>query len=479
MKPTDLNTPSVEQTDLLTLARHAEWVPADKLLGDVYEWFQEKDLDSCAVLDKGHFLGVCTRAKVGFLMAHRYGFAIYSRRPIREHMNASPMRVTRGEPVREMLERTLSRKGKEFMEDVPLLGPAGEFLGIITVPALVELQSALVAERFRVQEAMHRQLVTVSRQAGMAEVATSVLHNVGNVLNSVKVTTSILGDRLRHFKTTGVVKLSQLLKEQEPNLAHFLTQDERGRRLPGYVAQLAEHLESERALLRNDAADLTRFIEHIERIIVTQQSYAKVSAVLEKASLVELVEDALKINTEAYARHGITVRREFEPLPEIVVDRHKILQILVNLLSNAKYACDQSPHKNREVTLRIVRTGQAHAKIEVTDNGVGINPENLGRIFSHGFTTRRNGHGFGLHNGALAAKEMGGKLCAHSAGPGQGATFTLEFPFSTDAPRPAAPEVRTAPPALPPAASAPPTLAIVPRREPAAEAPRKACVAGA
>jgi signal transduction histidine kinase len=437
MKPSDINDSAVEQTDLITLTRHAEWVPASQLLGDVYQWFQSKDLDSCAVLDDGKFAGLCTRAKVGFLMAHRYGFAIYSRHPIREHMNANPARVIRGEPVREVLERTLSRKGKEFMEDVALLEPSGEYLGVITVPALVELQSALVAERFRVQETMHRQLVDVSRQAGMAEVATSVLHNVGNVLNSVKVATSIIGERLRGFKTTGVVKLSQLLKEQEPNLAQFLTQDERGRKLPAYVAQLAEHLESERAKLRADAADLSRCIDHIERIIVTQQSYAKVSAVLEKIKLSELVEDALKINSESFARHGIATRLEFEEMPEVVVDRHKILQILVNLLSNAKHACDQNPGKASEVVLRIQRVGEGRAKIEVIDNGVGISPENLGRIFSHGFTTRKNGHGFGLHNGALAAKEMGGKLFVYSAGLGRGAAFTLEFPFSLDARRPA------------------------------------------
>jgi signal transduction histidine kinase len=401
------------------------------------------DLDSCAVLENGKFLGVCTRANVGFLMAHRYGFAIYSRHAIREHTNTTPLCIHRGAPVREVLERTLSRKGKEFIEDVPLLESDNTYLGIVTVPALVEMQSALVTERFRVQEALHHELLTVSRQAGMAEVATSVLHNVGNVLNSVKVTTSVIGDRLRHFKTTGVAKLSLLLKEQEPNLAHFLTQDERGRKLPAYVAQLSEHLEAERARLRSEVDDLSRYIDHIERIIVTQQSYAKVSAVLEKINLSELVEDALKINSEAYARHGITLRREYETLPEMVVDRHKILQILVNLLSNAKHACDQGSQKKREVVIRIQRIGQTQVKIEVADNGVGISPENLNLIFTHGFTTRKNGHGFGLHNGALAAKEIGGKLTVNSNGLEQGATFSLEFPFTLDAQRPAEKSVPT------------------------------------
>ena len=68
-------------------------------------------------------------------------------------------------------------------------------------------------------------------------------------------------------------------------------------------------------------------------------------------------------------------------------------------------------------------------KISYIDNGIGIPADNLTRIFGHGFTTRKEGHGFGLHSGALAAKELGGALTVESDGPGKGATFTLEFPI--------------------------------------------------
>jgi signal transduction histidine kinase len=71
--------------------------------------------------------------------------------------------------------------------------------------------------------------------------------------------------------------------------------------------------------------------------------------------------------------------------------------------------------------------------IIVRDNGVGILPENLTRIFGHGFTTKKDGHGFGLHSGALAAKQMNGALSVQSAGPGKGAAFTLELPIAPSA----------------------------------------------
>jgi len=144
----------------------------------------------------------------------------------------------------------------------------------------------------------------------------------------------------------------------------------------------------------------------------------------------------VKMHAGAYVRHGVSLAREFSDVPQIDVDKHKVLQILVNLLHNAKYACDQSGRKDKLVILRIQLSREQTVKIEVADNGVGIAPENLTRIFSHGFTTRKNGHGFGLHSGALAARELGGALAVHSAGLGQGATFALELPLSPPNARP-------------------------------------------
>jgi signal transduction histidine kinase len=175
---------------------------------------------------------------------------------------------------------------------------------------------------------------------------------------------------------------------------------------------------------------LRRNVEHIKEIVAMQQNYAMVGGVKEMINVLDLVEDGMCLNEGAFRRHGVEVVREFEPVPPMNAEKHKILQILVNMLSNAKYACQESGRMDKRLKVRVAN-GQGRVSISVMDNGIGIPPENMTRIFNHGFTTRKDGHGFGLHSGALAAKEMGGSLTADSHGPGQGATFTLELPCPT------------------------------------------------
>jgi PAS domain S-box-containing protein len=282
-------------------------------------------------------------------------------------------------------------------------------------------------------EAAHQRLIETSRLAGMAEVATDVLHNVGNVLNSVNVSCSLAVDRVKASKAASLSKVSAMLEENRGRLGEFLVNDPRGQQIPGFLAALAEHFTSEQSALLQELEQLRENIEHIKQIVAMQQSYAKVAGVTESVSAAQLVEDALHINGAALARHSVQVRREFEETPPIVTDKHRVLQILVNLIRNAKYALADSGRPDRLMTLRIGGDGDGHVKIQVSDNGVGIPPENLTRIFGHGFTTRHNGHGFGLHSGALAVRELGGSIQAQSEGLGKGATFTLLLPHNRPA----------------------------------------------
>ena len=159
-----------------------------------------------------------------------------------------------------------------------------------------------------------------------------------------------------------------------------------------------------------------------------QQSYARVSGATETIRLTDIMEDAIRMNASALVRHDVQLVREFqEPLPEITVEKHKVIQILVNLIRNAKQACDASGRADKLLTLKATSENDI-VRITLVDNGIGIAPENLTRIFNHGFTTKKDGHGFGLHSGALSAKEMGGSLTVQSEGQGKGATFTLELP---------------------------------------------------
>ena len=277
---------------------------------------------------------------------------------------------------------------------------------------------------------LQQQLHDASRQAGMAEIATNVLHNVGNVLNSVNISASIVTDRVRKPRSAGLGKVAALLQEQAADMVGFVANDERARHLPVYLAQLAEHLARDQEVTLNELDLLRKNIDHIKEIVSMQQSYSKLVGVPERLAVANLVDDALRMNAGAFTRHGVNLKCEFEDVPEIVVEKHKVLQILVNLLRNARYACEASGKPDKEVVMRIAKQ-EAGVQIAVIDNGIGIQPDHMTRIFSHGFTTKKDGHGFGLHSGALAARDLGGALRVHSAGAGQGATFTLDLPFKS------------------------------------------------
>ena len=289
-----------------------------------------------------------------------------------------------------------------------------------------------ITERKQVEaklEDVHKQLLDASRRAGMTEIATSVLHNVGNVLNSVNVSTNLIAETVHGSRTPKLTAVGALLTEHRETLGHFLTCDEKGKQLPGYLVKLAECLSAEQKLLLNETVSLSKNVEHIKDIVVMQQNYATSSGLTEKLDLTSLVEDALRLNAAALLRHGITVLRDYSPdLPQLLTEKHKVLQILVNLIRNARFACDESERPDKCITVRVTRDGES-VRIHVIDNGVGIPPENLTRIFSFGFTTRPQGHGFGLHSSILAAGELRGRLSAQSDGLGKGATFILELPF--------------------------------------------------
>jgi PAS domain S-box-containing protein len=279
-------------------------------------------------------------------------------------------------------------------------------------------------------ERANSSLVDSSRFAGMAEVATGVLHNVGNVLNSVNVSGNVISDRLRGSKVIELGKVAGLLTLQAADFAGFVARDPRGPHIPELISRVAEALRAEHAELLEEVDSITRNIAHIKEIVSMQQGFAKGHGIVEELDVQAVVDDAIKINSTALTRHRITVVQAFEEVPRVLVDKHLVLQILVNLLRNAKQAIESSGRDERRVVVKIQGNGEEFVKIAVQDSGAGIAPENLTRIFSHGFTTKKDGHGFGLHSSALAATGMGGALSAHSDGPGTGAIFTLDLPVA-------------------------------------------------
>jgi PAS domain S-box-containing protein len=319
-------------------------------------------------------------------------------------------------PRPALMEMTLTSQKEESGKIIGLLGIGRD---------MTERRKAEVE-----LENIHKQLVESSRLAGMAEIATNVLHNVGNVLNSVNISTGLIVDSVKNSKASSLAKVVVLLQQHADDLGSFLTNDPSGRHVPAILARLYDHLMAEEEKIAGELTSLQRNVEHIKEIVAMQQNYATVGGLKEVTDLISLVEDSLRLNEDAFKRHGVEIVRELAKVPPMNLEKHKVLQILVNLVRNAKHACDDSGRTERRVTMRVAN-GAGSVKISVLDNGVGIPPENLTRIFNYGFTTRKGGHGFGLHGSALAAKEMGGSLTVLSAGLGQGAKFTLDLPCPT------------------------------------------------
>ncbi|MBV4550536.1 GHKL domain-containing protein [Pseudomonas sp. SWRI102] len=286
-----------------------------------------------------------------------------------------------------------------------------------------------VEERTRQLKDTQSELMDTARQAGMAEIATNVLHNVGNVLNSVNISADLVSRKLRSSKALGLGKAMNLINEHHHDLGHFLTEDEKGKLLPGYLNQLVEAIAVEQQGMTDELAQLSKSVDHIKDIVSTQQSYAGANSLMEPLVVSELLEDALRMNSGALTRHHVTVLKEYGEVPRIMGDKHRLLLILINLISNAKYAMAGVSNHARNMTLKAAVVDGDMLQISVKDEGEGIPADNMTRIFAHGFTTRKEGHGFGLHSCALAAIEMNGHLTAHSEGPGTGATFVLQLPL--------------------------------------------------
>ncbi len=291
----------------------------------------------------------------------------------------------------------------------------------------LDLSSAEMRKRFTELRAAQGQLVLASRKAGMADVATSVLHNVGNVLNSVNVSATVISDALRSSPRSGLTKSVALL-ESQPAPGRFIDEDPRGKKLLPYLHAVDKALEDERETMLREAEALSKHIEHIKSVISHQLAFArgesKGGSVVERISLDALLDDATSV---AQATFGPNQNIRFErqgPSLTISTDRHKVTQILLNLLTNARDAIGSRPGAGL-VVLRTSRVDDKRIALEVQDDGIGVSPENLSKMFGHGFTTKPDGHGFGLHSCACAALELGGTLTASSEGEGRGATFRL------------------------------------------------------
>ncbi|MEZ6016380.1 MAG: ATP-binding protein [Planctomycetota bacterium] len=292
----------------------------------------------------------------------------------------------------------------------------------------------------RLEEA-RRQVIETARAAGMSEIAMGILHNVGNVLNSVNISTSVLSERVTGMCVDDLSRVTQTMRERADDLAKFLTEDPQGQHLQPFLNALVSQLENDRDEIAREITSLSSGIEHVCELVKSQQGLARNTQVIERVAVDGLITDAVKMTERARGSSTTPIVVELEPdLPMLVIDRHKTLEIVVNLVQNARQAIEECAPRPEGHSLRIRahRTFGGKLRIEVRDSGVGIAPEDLTRIFQLGFTTKPSGSGLGLHSAANGAKTLGGTLSVESPGRGNGATFILELPFGARAEKEAA-----------------------------------------
>jgi len=331
----------------------------------------------------------------------------------------------------------MSQRDQEQIEEISILSSElNQMLEQIEekdgkiLAANAELEKKVEVRTQELQEIQQTALEN-AHAAGMAEIATGTLHNIGNIINSVNTSADELFDIMQRSKMDHFIKANELLQSHSGDRGEFLTNDPKGKILPEYYLKLGEALKSEHDQLKTEVNGIIKKISLIKDVVQTQQAYAKKELFFEEMSLAHITDEILNLQKNSLSRHRIQIVKNYwEDMPPVRVQKVKFAHILMNLIKNAKESMASRPIDERKI---VVESGKSEADeffLKITDNGEGIESHHLEKIFSHGFTTKRNGHGFGLHFCANAMTEMGGKLLVDSKGPGQGASFTLIFSAS-------------------------------------------------
>lgn len=298
---------------------------------------------------------------------------------------------------------------------------------MIALATIFLLGIAIVASSLK--KTFSAKSLEMARQSGMAEVASNVLHDVGNVLNSVNISASLMKEHLKKLDVAKLADVNRLIDEHRHDLAAFIDSDPAGSRLPGYLVLLNEQWQQAHLALHHELKQLKENIQHIKQIISVQQSMGKIISFSERLSIDRLLDDALRLSGIAFSKHGVIVKKEYAKLKPVCVDKLKLTQVVVNVLCNAKEALSEVTNQEKIIRIKTSMAGDDSFLIQVIDNGIGINMVDKVQIFSHGFTTKEKGHGFGLHASALAIHEMQGSLTVASEGLNKGATFTIKLPL--------------------------------------------------
>jgi NO-binding membrane sensor protein with MHYT domain len=290
---------------------------------------------------------------------------------------------------------------------------------------MVILGIAFFASSYK--EARNQHQFEKARELGMAEISASILHNVGNVLNSVNISVETMLASQSSTALKAIKKLATLFNNHKEDLSQFLTKDPRGIHVIAYLDELAQCWGKEHELELYELKEISKNIGLIKSIISTQQNVIKVGDFEQIVSINDFIDETLLLSGLELHKE-IQVKKEYGDIKAIVVDKIKLFQVLSNLFSNAKEALLESSNKNKTLIIKTRTRDEKKIEIQISENGIGVSKSNMNKLFIFGFTTKKTGHGFGLHASALAVNEMGGEIRVDSKGHEKGTTFTIHLP---------------------------------------------------
>ncbi len=278
---------------------------------------------------------------------------------------------------------------------------------------------------------VQKQLIDTAHRAGMADSATAVLHNVGNVLNSVSVSTERIVEVLAADRISGLRKSNRLIEKNAADLGAFFS-GAKGQKLMTFLGNLNVALDSDLSEIAAEANNLKLKTRIMSEVIEAQQGHASLGInFVEEFEIQDIVNDAVSLTRHHIDQLKIDLNLNIPERCLINAHKRKLLQVITNLLKNAieALAMADQDDTSRQLAVTCEKTEDKQVLISIVDNGQGIDKRDLDKIFNHGFTTKKSGHGFGLHSSANFMTEMNGKISVHSDGLGSGATFSLTLPM--------------------------------------------------
>ncbi len=327
-------------------------------------------------------------------------------------------------PLINSVETGLDEYGNEIVVSttkIPLLNDDDEVIGIVGMGRDITALS-------KAQEEVKEREVQLANESGKAEVVADILHNVGNVLNSINVSVLEIHKSLDESKLPSLQKAVNLFDEHAHDLGSYLQNDEKGKLIPGFIQKVSSKLVEEQSAIFNEIAQLEKRLEVINHILELQQNVNRPSLYVKLESLNEMLDTASEILMQKLINRNIKLIKHVDESIKIKCIRSKIIHVFVNLIKNSIEAFDNRESKEPLVIDVSCVDSPEYYVFTIKDNGAGIDEEHLNHIFNHGFTTKSKGFGFGLHSCATTIQEIRGKILAESAGKGMGSSIIIHFP---------------------------------------------------